>query len=88
MVFPKGWYQKSFITSISLGENVFLQKEVVENSIIRFYLYVDESKTLVPNWFFEEVFAKHQYPAFCCWKYYYLNEDFTDYYLYSKKMPL
>lgn len=84
---PKGWYQKAKITNFYLNEDSYLQKEEIENGAISYWFFIGETKTLIPNWFFEEAFLNKDKLSSCsfstCTKYFYLNEKYEEHYIYE-----
>ena len=40
---------------------------------------------MIPIWFYENVFNLYEAKAFLCTKYFYLDEDYKDYYVYEDK---
>lgn len=80
---PEGWYKKTLYTDIVIDENTILRKGQVENGVTSYWLYIKDVKTLIPMWFYEEVFSFAKYPVQTYWRYTYLNEKYEEYYIFE-----
>ena len=69
---------------VAVGENVKLFEEH-HKDLIQYWISINGYKTMIPIWFYENIFNLYEAKAFLCTKYFYLDEDYKDYYVYEDK---
>lgn len=81
---PKGFYKQVNCVVVPVGENVKLLEEH-HKSLIQYWLVINGYRLMIPIWFYENVFNLYEEKVFLCTKYFYLDENYKDYYVYEDK---
>ena len=81
---PEGFYKQINCVVVPVGENVKLFEEH-HKDLIQYWISINGYKTMIPIWFYENIFNLYEANAFLCTKYFYLDEDYKDYYVYEDK---
>ena len=81
---PKGFYERIPCVVVPVGDNVKLLEEHHKN-LIEYWISINGYKLMIPIWFYENIFHLYEANAFLCTKYFYLDEDYKEYYVYEDK---
>lgn len=81
---PKGFYAQVTCVVVPIGDNVKLFEEH-HKDLIEYWISINGYKLMIPIWFYENIFKLYEANAFLCTKYFYLDEDYKDYYVYEDK---